>query len=74
MSALKLSIVGFCWWNEGWQNDDHKKHDSDLIILHDPDLTRVFREDLAVHADRIQETPILAGQVGASGAHASSVH
>ena len=68
------AIVGFCWWNEGWQNDDHKKHDSDLIILHDPDLTRVFREDLAVHADRIQETPILTGQVGASGAHASSVH
>ncbi len=68
------AIVGFCWWNEGWQNDDHKKHDSDLIILHDRDLTRVFREALAAHADRIQETPIITGQAGASGAHASSVH
>ena len=49
------AIVGFCWWNEGWQNDDIKKHDSDLIILHDADLTRVFREEFAQHSDKIQE-------------------
>jgi hypothetical protein len=56
------AIVGFCWWNEGWQNDDHKKHDSDLIILHDRDLTRVFRDQLTSHADRIQEKAVLAGK------------
>ena len=55
------AIVGFCWWNEGWQNDDHQKHDSDLIILHDRDLTRVFREELTAHADKIQETPVITG-------------
>jgi len=54
------AIVGFCWWNEGWQNDDHKKHDTDMIILHDVDLTRVFRDELAQHADKIQEKPITA--------------
>jgi len=27
-------------------NDDNKKHDTDMIILHDRDLTRVFRDDL----------------------------
>ena len=53
------AIVGFCWWNEGWQNDDVKKHDSDLIILHDADLTRVFRDEFARHADKIQSTPIV---------------
>jgi hypothetical protein len=53
------AIVGFCWWNEGWQNDDHKNHDTDMIILHDVDVTRVFREELAQHADKIQETPII---------------
>jgi beta-mannanase len=53
------AIIGFCWWNEGWQNDDTKKHDSDLIILHDPDLTAVFREEFARHADKIQEKPVL---------------
>jgi hypothetical protein len=53
------AIIGFCWWNEGWQNDDHKEHDSDLIILHDPDLTRVFHDELARHADGIQEAPII---------------
>ena len=51
-------VIGFCWWNEGWQNDEHKKHDSDLIILHDRDLTRVFHEEFARSADKIQEKPI----------------
>jgi hypothetical protein len=48
-------LVGFCWWNEGWQNDDHKKHDSDLIVLHDAELTRVFRQALAAHRGQVQE-------------------
>jgi hypothetical protein len=54
------AIIGFCWWNEGWQNDNHKKHDSDLIITHDANLTRVFREEFAQQADKIQETPVLS--------------
>ena len=37
---------GFCWWNESWENDDVKKHDTDMIILHDAGLTKVFREEL----------------------------
>ncbi len=53
------AVVGFCWWNEGWQNDDNKRHDSDMIVLHDADLTRVFREEFAEHADKIQETGIV---------------
>jgi Glycosyl hydrolase family 26 len=52
------AIIGFCWWNEGWQNDDHKKHDSDMIILHDAGLTRVFHDEFAQRADKIQEMPI----------------
>jgi len=53
------AVVGFCWWNEGWQNDDNKRHDSDMIVLHDVDLTRVFREEFAEHADKIQATAII---------------
>lgn len=53
-------LIGFCWWNEGWQNDDTKAHDSDLIIWHDRALTQAFREEIAKHRDRIQETPVLA--------------
>ncbi len=52
-------IIGFCWWNEGWQNDDVKKHDSDLIITHDAELTRVFRDELTAHAEKIQEKPVI---------------
>jgi len=56
------AIVGFCWWNEGWQNDDHKKHDTDMIVLHDVDLTRVFRDEFAQHADKIQEMPVFSNR------------
>jgi hypothetical protein len=52
------ALIGFCWWNEGWQNDDHKKHDTDMIILHDASLTRIFRDEFQQHADKIQEAPI----------------
>jgi hypothetical protein len=52
-------IIGLCWWNEGWQNDERKKHDTDMIILHDVDLTRVFRDEFAQHAGKIQETAVV---------------
>jgi hypothetical protein len=54
------ALIGFCWWNEGWQNDDRKRHDSDLIILHDRELTRVFRQEFAQHADKLQDSAVLA--------------
>lgn len=54
------AIIGFCWWNEGWQNDDIKRHDSDLIILHSPEVTRVFRDQFGAHMDKIQERAIIA--------------
>jgi hypothetical protein len=31
-----------------------------MIVLHDGDLMRVFRDEFAQHADKIQETAILA--------------
>jgi hypothetical protein len=27
--------MGFCWWNESWENDDVPANNSDLFILHD---------------------------------------
>ena len=54
------AVIGFCWWNEGWQNDDHKAHDTDMIILHDAGLTRVFRDEFERHGDKIQEAPNLS--------------
>ena len=55
------AVVGFCWWNEGWENDDVTAHDSDLMILHDPALTATYRAELQAHGDRLQETPLLRG-------------
>ncbi len=53
------AVTGFCWWNEGWQNDERKKHDSDLIVLHNRDLTEAFRQEFAQHADKIQTNAVL---------------
>ena len=58
------AIVGFCWWNEGWQNDNHKKNDTDMITWHDANLTRAFREAFARYSDKIQETPLLRNGSG----------
>lgn len=53
------NVIGFCWWNESWENDDIPAHNSDLFILHDARLTAAYRSALAAHATQIQETPIL---------------
>lgn len=53
------AVIGFCWWNESWENDDIKKHNTDLHILHDAALTKVFRDELAKRADAVQETAII---------------
>ncbi len=47
------AIIGFCWWNEGWQNDDNKRNDTDMIIWHDAAVARTFREELARHSGRL---------------------
>jgi hypothetical protein len=52
------AVIGFCWWNESWENDDVRKHNTDMNILHDAGLTKVFREELAKHADKIQPMAI----------------
>jgi hypothetical protein len=53
------ALLGFCWWSEGWQNDDHKKNDTDMIIWHDPNLAGVFREEVARHFDKIQAVALV---------------
>jgi Glycosyl hydrolase family 26 len=54
------ALTGFCWWNEGWQNDDNKKHDTDMIIWHDASLLGVFQSELAAHVNTIQSEAILS--------------
>ncbi|HEY4284938.1 MAG TPA: hypothetical protein VGM62_17885, partial [Chthoniobacterales bacterium] len=56
------AIIGFCWWNEGWQNDDVKKHDSDLIILHNRELTNAFHDEFVQHKEKIQESAVLSAR------------
>ena len=52
------AVIGFCWWNESWENDDSRKDDTDMNILHDAGLTKAFREQLVKHADKLQPMPL----------------
>ena len=54
------AVIGFCWWNESWENDDVRRHNTDMNILHDAGLTKVFRDTLAKYSERLQATPILS--------------
>jgi len=51
-------IAGFCWWNEIWENDDNRQHDTDMIIMDDPALTAAFRSQFDRAAARIQEKAV----------------
>ena len=56
------AVIGFCWWNESWENDDIRKHNTEMNILHDAGLTKVFHDELAQHVDKIQDAPIITGK------------
>ena len=54
-------VMGFCWWNETWENDNNPAHNTDMVIMHDPALSNVWNTDLAKHGSRVQELPVFAG-------------
>jgi len=64
LSSRWPHISGFCWWNEAWQNDDVRKHDTNMIVMDDPALAKAFQEQLSTAKDRIQETAILGQPQG----------
>jgi hypothetical protein len=53
------AVIGFCWWNESWENDDVRSHNTEMNILHDPKMTAVFRDELAKHGAKLQSAPVI---------------
>lgn len=47
-------ICGFCWWNEAWENDDIKAHDTNMIVMDDPALAGVFKDVLGKARDEMR--------------------
>ncbi len=37
-------VIGFSWWNEGWQNDDDPAHDTNMRLQENPQLAEVFQD------------------------------
>ena len=62
LSGRWPAVTGFCWWNESWENDDTAAHNSDMNILHDAALTKVFRAEFARHSEQVQEAPIVGAR------------
>jgi len=36
-------VIGFSWWNEGWENDNNPAHDTDMRVQSNPALAAVFQ-------------------------------
>lgn len=53
------AVIGFCWWNESWENDDTRSHNTDMNILHDRRLLGAYRAALERNADKVQESAVL---------------
>jgi hypothetical protein len=51
-------LAGFSWWNERWENDDNRQHDSDMRLQDIPELAKAFDEEMAAHAAKVQQTPV----------------
>ncbi len=52
------AVVGFSWWNEGWENDDNPAHNSTMRLQDNPALRETFVRQFQQHADRIQDRPV----------------
>lgn len=59
LSRRWRSVIGFSWWNERWENDDVRAHDTTMRVQDIPELSEVFRARLAAAKDRLQDRPVL---------------
>ena len=37
-------VIGFAWWNAGWQNDANPQHDTSMRVQDNPSLAAVFKK------------------------------
>jgi hypothetical protein len=37
-------VIGFCWWNEAWQNDNNPEHDTSMRLQDNPALAAIFQQ------------------------------
>lgn len=51
-------VVGFCWWNERWANDEDPANDSDMRVQDSPAVLKVFRDLMGSNASKLVERPI----------------
>ena len=53
-------VRGFSWWNETWENDNVKAHDSELRIQHIDGMPALFQDRL-VGAAQVIDAPFVGG-------------
>jgi hypothetical protein len=50
-------VVGFSWWNERWENDNHPGHDTTMRVQDIPALADIFRRKL--NDPRVVDRPVI---------------
>jgi len=55
-------VIGFCWWNERWQNDDDAAHDTTMRVQDIPELAAVFRQQLEAAGDTVVDRPVVLAE------------
>jgi hypothetical protein len=51
-------IRGFSWWNETWENDDNRRHNTSMRVQDSPTLARVLNSQFTQHKGQIATKPV----------------
>lgn len=60
LSGRWKSVIGFSWWNERWENDEDRAHDTTMRVQDIPELAKVFRTKLESAKERVVDRPATA--------------
>lgn len=51
------NLIGFSWWNEYWQNDGNRAHDTTMRVQDNPDLGALFQKMIGRNSNVIGKIP-----------------
>ncbi|MEO6054151.1 MAG: glycosyl hydrolase [Chthoniobacterales bacterium] len=49
------AVRGFSWWNERWENDSNRRHDTTMRMQDIPALRAVFQQELSTNKEKLWE-------------------
>ncbi|MDQ7779823.1 MAG: glycosyl hydrolase, partial [Planctomycetota bacterium] len=59
-------VIGFCWWNEMWENDENPKHNTNMRVQDSRELAGAFRR-LVGSSERVIGKPVVTHREASDG-------